>query len=1144
MYKLTRIAAGLGAVFQILKSFAVVLAQTFNEYLMPVFSKMFSAGGVLSSFGSKIISWLAKVGDSIVRFKIQLEATNAIQNGMNNIVNFFKKFREAITTSKSIINESESAGLETEKKLNPFVELAKGLGSILLGLTQVVKGLIPVVVDLLTYLGQLMQMVGSKLTNLFGGEGGISIARLFDISFWAFIAWRLSEFTEYFAKIWGTINSAFADLGGAIEGFEYKAKTEALENLAQGLLMIVVALVLLASLDSDAMERAMNGITQIAMVLMMMTGALKLIMGVSGPLSTGSVMAAMSMQFAANAMMTLSTALLLFVGALLILSTISQEKLIDGMMGLILVITTMLSTMKVISANNKGMIKGAVGLVALGLALNLMVIPLKIISKMSYDSIARGVLGLSALVGLAIGLSLASRYVKKANRTATGMIGFSISLSLAAIPLKALSKLSWGQLAVGLAGMYALGGLMIGLSFLSKYTKKAIITAIGMSMLSTSLTLFGLSVASLALISWGGILKAAASLVMLAGIIFGISKFVTPKLALSMGLFGMSLTVLGIGLASFAIALKALGKVNLKDIGLALLAITVVLSWFSLLSGVLGIISPLIVGFSIALTTLSIGLLLFALSLKALGSIKFGNIIKSILILVTVFGGLALTANLLKPLIPTMMGLAVVMFLFGAAVLMLSLGISGLALGITVLARTLGPALAGILSAIIKNLPLLMEAIGLALVIGIQKLIELLPEIEKVINEIIDMLSDILIRNMPTLIKTLNVMLMNLIKMIKDNFPHIAQAIMSMIVDLLAAVKERTREIVTIVIDIFIELLAALRAKIPEFVSAFVETALAFLDAFVAMIVESIPRIVGAMYTLIIGTIDGLGKAIEENAPELNKAILRFIKHILNAFSTVGSDIVSYIRQGLSDGWTNIKKIVQGKIEDIKDSIKEKYESFKNIGKDLIRGLIEGIEEFVENVKDTVEEMASKLPKWVKDILGIKSPSRVFAEIGKQVDQGLMTGIDDNKDMVKSSAEGLGDEAVEGVENSGIDGIMKAVYDMLTSEFDGQIVITPVLDLSEIQNGKNQLYSMLSNVSSDMGISGSKEIALKTSQQMNSKNSPERISQKQSENVNKGEQIVLNNTFNVSGTNAKQIAKEISKEINNSIDRRRAVWAR
>lgn len=57
-------------------------------------------------------------------------------------------------------------------------------------------------------------------------------------------------------------------------------------------------------------------------------------------------------------------------------------------------------------------------------------------------------------------------------------------------------------------------------------------------------------------------------------------------------------------------------------------------------------------------------------------------------------------------------------------------------------------------------------------------------------------------------------------------------------------------------------------------------------------------------------------------------------------------------------------------------------------------GLTEGIKSTVQGVLDALSWITSMAPQWVKDKLGIRSPSRVFEEIGNNIMAGLAQGIE------------------------------------------------------------------------------------------------------------------------------------------------------
>lgn len=64
------------------------------------------------------------------------------------------------------------------------------------------------------------------------------------------------------------------------------------------------------------------------------------------------------------------------------------------------------------------------------------------------------------------------------------------------------------------------------------------------------------------------------------------------------------------------------------------------------------------------------------------------------------------------------------------------------------------------------------------------------------------------------------------------------------------------------------------------------------------------------------------------------------------------------------------------------------------VGKDISLGMAEGIRNAIGKVGEALNYLTSIAPQWVKDALGIKSPSTVFAQIGNQIMAGLTQGIE------------------------------------------------------------------------------------------------------------------------------------------------------
>jgi phage-related protein len=83
------------------------------------------------------------------------------------------------------------------------------------------------------------------------------------------------------------------------------------------------------------------------------------------------------------------------------------------------------------------------------------------------------------------------------------------------------------------------------------------------------------------------------------------------------------------------------------------------------------------------------------------------------------------------------------------------------------------------------------------------------------------------------------------------------------------------------------------------------------------------------------------------------------------------------------------------------------------VGHDLIIGLWNGMVGMWQWFKDSIYNFfAGIMPQWVKDALGIASPSKLFAAIGKELPAGLAIGMDVGAPMVKAASERMAEATV------------------------------------------------------------------------------------------------------------------------------------
>ncbi|MFT4189863.1 MAG: phage tail tape measure protein [Aeromicrobium sp.] len=79
-----------------------------------------------------------------------------------------------------------------------------------------------------------------------------------------------------------------------------------------------------------------------------------------------------------------------------------------------------------------------------------------------------------------------------------------------------------------------------------------------------------------------------------------------------------------------------------------------------------------------------------------------------------------------------------------------------------------------------------------------------------------------------------------------------------------------------------------------------------------------------------------------------------------------------------------------------------------DVGKDVMRGLRDGIEAGFDWVKDKLSGVGKAIPGWLKDVLGISSPSKVLRDqVGRWIPAGIAVGIEDGSSAVEAAMADL-----------------------------------------------------------------------------------------------------------------------------------------
>ena len=194
--------------------------------------------------------------------------------------------------------------------------------------------------------------------------------------------------------------------------------------------------------------------------------------------------------------------------------------------------------------------------------------------------------------------------------------------------------------------------------------------------------------------------------------------------------------------------------------------------------------------------------------------------------------------------------------------------------------------------------------------------------------------------------------------------------------------------------------------------------------------------------------------------------------------SKVMYDNGRYAIAGFVEGIDNQNKIsLQPKIISIAKGVvsvikkEASPDKFREIGANIIRGLIDGIGSKEDELNEKAESIANTITTKLEKALEIHSPSRVMARLGGFVTEGLAIGIEGNTKLVANASENLASTAISGLKDA-----IKAATNLTDLGIDPNPTITPVLDLSNIEEESTKL-DKLTNGWNDIGINVSSTLA-------------------------------------------------------------------
>lgn len=217
-------------------------------------------------------------------------------------------------------------------------------------------------------------------------------------------------------------------------------------------------------------------------------------------------------------------------------------------------------------------------------------------------------------------------------------------------------------------------------------------------------------------------------------------------------------------------------------------------------------------------------------------------------------------------------------------------------------------------------------------------------------------------------------------------------------------------------------LLLGIADQLPGIMTAAMSALLGIVDKITSP--ESITLLIQAAMQLMLALARGLIAAI----PQLIDAVPGIITNLVESFYAmlpeiigVGIEIVIALASGLVSNAGHIIAAVPRLVETIVRGFLAAVKSYWDIGKSIVDGIRQGIVEQWQRLKSDVSNLFTGLVSWIKNLLGIHSPSRVFADIGQNMAAGIGDGWASTiGDINRQIGESLQPQYVVGVDMQGL----------------------------------------------------------------------------------------------------------------------------
>lgn len=898
------------------------------------------------------------------------------------------------------------------------------------------------------------------------------------------------------------LNKMFDGVTGALKGLQAELKADALKKIAEALLILAAALVVLSLIDGVALTKALAaaaiGFGQLAASFAVLNKA-----------GGNDLKSAATMEATAASLIIIAGSLLVFALAIKVLGSLDPAELARGMGAVIILMeeirrtikgmgnpTDMLATGFGIYGIAKAILKLAdavtefggmdlkvlvQGMLAVGASLILITLAMKylpedstikalgislltlslaalakvvtIFGTMDLKVLAQGLIVIGASLLLLVGATQAMGSPERMLEVAAGLVIMSFSLFIIQKAVELFGKMDFDTMKNGLIGIsVAIVALAIGTRLMegSEAGSLALLVAAG-ALWVLSKTLEGINAIGLP-----GIIGALIVLgIAIAALAIGAGLIQDAGLGVAIAELGIALGILGLGLATFGLAAALFGAgIFLIVASFALLGTSGLEGLQKFVDGLPGIVT------GIAKAVISFGKTFLEGTPELIG--LFGKVLGALLQMIIDW------APTLGSAIGALTTAIATYFkdhsqeIVDAGYAIIVAFLTGMSSNIEQITTTVANIITSFITSMNTKVDPMIQA-------GSEMLVHFLDGIGNDAQPITDSASamiqkwmDGIRNNVDPIVTGARLLIVQFLDSIAANLPYVIASGAGVIAAYINGIANNIGPIIEAGGALIINFLNGVTQQIPGIAKAVADLINAFLKGiddnlpsiilsasniivtFLSGLADRLPFIIAAGAYLIVKFLDGIKDNLGPVANAVGDLIVEFIKQLqlqINKVIDAGINFVIDFMNGLSDS-----------IEKNKDRF---HEAFKRVGTNIVNGIIDGMSDVGGIAVEAIKHLAGNMLQGVKDIFLQRSPSRAMYDIAVNLVKGLTNGIDDDNTGVRS-AENFGKDVLGKMTET-----LSKVSTVMENMGEFNPTITPVLDMTNIENGASKMSDLM-----------------------------------------------------------------------------------